>query len=68
MPRPTPDPSGFDDDAPLEDRGRSLGLRLLALLGAFAFVMLGLSSLVPLLHPEPSPSPLRQPRPPAAVG
>jgi hypothetical protein len=33
------------------DRGRPLGLRLLALLGAFSFVMLGLSSLAPLLHP-----------------
>ena len=58
----------FDDDAPLEDRGRSLGLRLLALLGAFAFVMLGLSSLVPLLHPEPVPAPLRQPTPRPSVG
>jgi hypothetical protein len=40
------------------DRGRPLGLRLLALLGAFSFVMLGLSSLAPLLHPpEPTPPP-----------
>ena len=46
----------FDDDVPLVDPGRSLPLRLLALLGALGFVMLGLSSLVPLLGP-PSPPP-----------
>lgn len=47
-----------DDEAPLIDPGRSLGLRLLALLGAFSFVMLGLSSvLVPLLQ-QPPPPPL----------
>ena len=43
-------PEPDDGDWPV-DRGRPLGLRLLALLGAFSFVMLGLSSLAPLLHP-----------------
>ncbi len=47
-----------DGDWPV-DRGRPLGLRLLALLGAFSVVMLGFSSLVPLLHPP-------QPLPPAS--
>ncbi|MBM5793744.1 MAG: hypothetical protein KXJ50_06880 [Vulcanococcus sp.] len=50
-------PEPDDGDWPV-DRGRPLGLRLLALLGAFSFVMLGLSSLAPLLHPP-------EPRPPA---
>lgn len=44
-----------DDHDPLVDRGRGLGLRLLALLGAFSFLMLGISSLAPLLQPAPSP-------------
>jgi len=45
-----------DDDAPLVDPGRNLGLRLLAFVGALSFVMLGLSSvLVPLLNPPPPP-------------
>ncbi len=34
-----------------------LGMRLLALLGAFSFVMLGLSSLAPLLHPPQREAP-----------
>jgi hypothetical protein len=51
-------PSEPDDGDWPVDRGRPLGLRLLALLGAFSFVMLGLSSLPPLLHPP-------EPRPPA---
>lgn len=57
LPRPPHRPPPFDrgEDEPLEDRGRSLWLRLLALLGAFSFVMLGLSSLVPLLRPPPPP-------------
>jgi hypothetical protein len=50
-----PGPDGAEE--PLEDRGRSLGLRLLALLGAFAFLMLGISSIVPLLQP-PGPAPM----------
>lgn len=47
----------WNDDAPLVDPGRSLGLRVLALLGAASFVMLGISSVVvPLLQtPEPPP-------------
>lgn len=52
---PTIPPEHDDGDWPV-DPGRPLGLRLLALLGAFSFVMLGLSSLAPLLHP-----PQRQP-------
>ena len=51
----------LEDDEPLEDRGRGLGLRLLALLGALSFVMLGLSSLTPLLYPEPTPQPTPAP-------
>jgi hypothetical protein len=49
----------FDDDEPLVDPGRSLPLRLLALLGAASFVMLGVSSVVvPLMQPaEPPPMP-----------
>ena len=52
-------PHTDDGDWPV-DPGRPLGLRLLALLGAFSFVMLGLGSLVPLLHPpQRQPAPLR---------
>jgi hypothetical protein len=51
-----PHPAGSDDDEPLVDPGRSLVLRLLALLGAFSFLMIGLSSLVPLLRPPTPPS------------
>ena len=64
----------LEDDAPLEDRGRGLGLRLLALLGALSFVMLGLSSLAPLLYPvttpettpEPTPAPRNQQQAPVS--
>ena len=45
------------DDWPV-DRGRPLGLRLLALVGALAFVMLGINSLLPVLqrpHQPPLP-------------
>jgi|GEM_PF-2478826 len=55
---PTKPPSDADDDdEPLVDPGRSLGLRLLAVLGAVSFLMLGVSSVVvPLLQPtEPPP-------------
>jgi hypothetical protein len=54
---PVPPPPDLDDDLDdlLEDRGRSLGLRLLALLGAFSFLMLGISSMAPLLKPAPPP-------------
>jgi hypothetical protein len=51
-------PPDLDDGDWPVDRGRPLGLRLLALLGAFSFLMLGVSSLAPLLHPP-------QPEPPA---
>lgn len=48
----------------LEDRGRSLGMRLLALLGAVAFLMLGISSMAPLLRvPAPPQLPDRQRNP-----
>lgn len=59
MPRPKQgfkDGAEGDDEAPLVDPGRPLGLRLLGLLGAFAFAMLGLSTvLLPLLQPPPPP-------------
>lgn len=54
----------MDDDWPV-DRGRPLALRLLALVGALSFVMLGLSVLAPLLHP-PQPQPPRLPDQPEA--
>lgn len=44
-----------DQDELIEDRGRSLGLRLLALLGALSFVLLGISCIEPLLQPAPPP-------------
>jgi len=63
---PSPDP--FDDGDWPVDPGRPWGLRLLALVGALSFVMLGLSSLLPLLQtqpgeprPQPAPAPA-QPR------
>jgi hypothetical protein len=40
----------------LVDHGRSLGLRLLALLGAVSFLMIDISSIVPLLQPPSPPS------------
>jgi hypothetical protein len=43
------------EDEPLVDPGRGLGLRLLALLGAFSFLLLGISSIAPLLQPAPPP-------------
>ena len=52
-------PQSFDDeDEPLVDRGRSLPLRLLALLGAFAVLMLGVSSVVVPLLWQPGPAPM----------
>ncbi|MFM7675410.1 MAG: hypothetical protein ACKO5F_07455 [Synechococcus sp.] len=47
------DPDNNNDWA--EPRGLPLGLRALALVGAFSFVMLGLSVLAPLLNPPPQP-------------
>ena len=58
-------PEPDDGDWPV-DRGRPLGLRLLALLGALSFVMLGLSTLAPLLHPPERHPPALPARP--AVG
>jgi hypothetical protein len=50
-------PADDGDDWPI-DPGRPLGLRLLALLGALAFVMLGINSLLPLLQrPQQPPLP-----------
>lgn len=54
-PQPPP-PLDDTDDWPV-DRGRPWALRLLALLGALAFVMLGLNSLLPALQP-PAPPPM----------
>lgn len=42
------------------EKGRPWGLRLLALVGALAFVMLGINSLLPVLQqplPRPVPTP-----------
>lgn len=57
-PGPAPQAGGGEDDWPV-DRGRPLGLRLLGLLGALAFVMLGLSVVAPLLQPRPQTPPAR---------
>jgi hypothetical protein len=55
--RPEANPNQDDPlDEPLVDPGRSIGLRLLALVGAFSFLMLGISSLAPLLQPAPPPA------------
>jgi hypothetical protein len=63
----TPSPGRTPDRPGSEDRSADeaddlqpastlpLPLRLLALLGALSFVMIGLSSLVPLLRPPPPP-------------
>lgn len=53
LPPHQPHRDAEDIDEPLVDRGRGLGLRLLALVGALAFVLLGVSSIVPLLEPAP---------------
>lgn len=62
MKRPQARPEFRDDDEPLVDPGRNLGLRLLGLLGAFAFVLLGLSSVVIPLLQQPSPPSTPDPR------
>ncbi|MBM5801783.1 MAG: hypothetical protein FJ077_13335 [Cyanobacteria bacterium K_DeepCast_35m_m2_023] len=64
-PHRPPERDGNEEEL-LEDRGRGLGLRLLALVGAFSFLMLGISSITPLLQPAPSPPLLDQRRSPAA--
>ena len=55
-------PRRGSDDEPLIDPGRPIGLRLLALVGAASFLMIGVASLVPLLEwlrqPSAPPSPL----------
>ena len=65
-----PPVSPLDDDAELallREQGAhlSMPLRLLALAGALAFVMLGLASLLLPFRFQPSPSPAPQPSPPA---
>lgn len=60
-------PSEPDDGDWPVDPGRPLGLRLLALLGAFSFVMLGLSSLAPLLHPPERRAPAEPQHPRAGL-
>ena len=58
-PRPTPHaPDDGDADDRLVDRGLPLGMRLLALVGALSFVMLGLNSLLPVFQVPPSPPPM----------
>ncbi len=61
LPPHRPHRTDEEDEELLEERGRGLGLRLLALLGAFSVLMLGISSIAPLLQPAPSP-PLRDQR------
>ena len=64
-PQHPPEMNGEEEELQ-EDRGRGLGLRLLALVGAFSFLMLGISSIAPLLQPAPSPPLPDQRRSPAA--
>jgi hypothetical protein len=66
QPPDRPPDSGGQEDELLEDPGRGLGLRLLALLGVFSFLMLGISSMAPLFPPTPSPPLPDQRRSPAA--
>jgi len=53
---PPPIPTDNPEEWPI-DKGRPWLLRLLALLGALAFVMLGINSLLPAFEP-PAPRPL----------
>ena len=60
MKRPLPpvaSPVQDDDDLPLVDPGRNVALRVLGFIGALAFALMGVSSLVVpwLLMPEPEP-------------
>ncbi|MGB7563500.1 MAG: hypothetical protein WBM08_01990 [Prochlorococcaceae cyanobacterium] len=57
-------PPDEDPDDWAVERGRPFGLRLLAFVGALAFVMLGINSLLPLLQPQKPPS---LPEPPKAA-
>ena len=54
--KPLPPLREDQDDWPI-DQGRPLLLRLLALLGALGFVMLGVNSLLPAFE-QPSPRPM----------
>ena len=54
--KPLPPSMDDQDDWPI-DQGRPVLLRLLALLGALGFVMLGVNSLLPAFEP-PSPRPM----------
>ena len=54
--KPLPPSMEDQEDWPM-DRGRPVLLRLLALLGALGFVMLGVNSLLPAFEP-PSPRPM----------
>jgi hypothetical protein len=54
--KPLPPSREDQDDWPI-DQGRPLLLRLLALLGALGFVMLGVNSLLPAFE-QPSPRPM----------
>ncbi|WP_398334777.1 hypothetical protein [Vulcanococcus sp.] len=66
-PPPSRHPAPIDDGDWPVDPGRPWGLRLLALLGAFSFVMIGLSSLLPLLQMPPS-DPRPRPAPAPSTG
>lgn len=55
-PKPLPPSMEDQDDWPI-DQGRPWLLRLLALLGALGFVMLGVNSLLPAFEPSPRPMP-----------
>ncbi len=54
--KPLPPSMEDQEDWPI-DQGRPLLLRLLALLGALGFVMLGVNSLLPAFE-QPSPRPM----------
>jgi hypothetical protein len=55
-----------EDEEVLQHRGLNLGQRLLGLLGAFSFLALAISSVVPMLQPQAPPAlPERQQSPSA---
>jgi hypothetical protein len=52
-----------DEESGLEERGMPMPLRVLAVVGAFSFLMLGINSLMPLLRmPAPAPPDRLDPR------
>jgi len=63
MTKPLRPQDGLDDEEPYEDSGRSLGLRLLAFVGAFSFLMLGVSSVVMPLMDQTDSLPAANRRP-----